>query len=198
GTSYSAIGGASVVFNVTTVPRPLTIPTVAVADMGNPNDPSTGNVLGGVSYPYSIGKYEVTVGQYTRFLNAVAATDTYGLYNPSMASDGNVASISQNGSPGSYTYSVIGSPNRPVTWVNWGDAARFANWMNNGQPTGAQSAATTEDGAYTLSGRTDFTLWLVNRNPGATWFLPTESEWYKAAFYQPATQGGDTDSYWKY
>jgi len=38
-----------------------------------------------VGYAYRIGKYEVTVGQYTAFLNAVAATDTFGLYNPNMA-----------------------------------------------------------------------------------------------------------------
>ena len=28
-----------------------------------------------------MGKYDVTVGQYCEFLNAVAKTDTYGLYN---------------------------------------------------------------------------------------------------------------------
>ena len=43
-------------------------------------------VVGGVAARYNIGKYEVTAGQYTAFLNAVAATDTYGLYNPNMDS----------------------------------------------------------------------------------------------------------------
>ena len=32
-------------------------------------------------YAYQMGEYDVTVGQYCQFLNAVAATDTYGLYN---------------------------------------------------------------------------------------------------------------------
>jgi sulfatase modifying factor 1 len=50
----------------------------------------------------------VTIQQYTDFLNAVAASDPYELYNPSMASDHTIAGISQSGSPGSYTYSVIG------------------------------------------------------------------------------------------
>jgi sulfatase modifying factor 1 len=177
----------------------ITIDTVPVGDVGNPNDPGTGNHYGGVNYAYNIGKYEVTVGQYAAFLNAVAATDTYALYNSKMATEPHVAGISQSGSSGSYTYSVIGSANHPIAYVSWGDAARFANWLQNGQPTGAQNASTTEDGAYTLNGATiPFTLNSVSRNTGARWFIPTENEWYKAAYYQPVSQGGDSDSYWSY
>jgi formylglycine-generating enzyme required for sulfatase activity len=36
----------------------------------------------------------------------------------------------------------------------------------------------------------------VTRNAGAKWFIPSENEWYKAAYYQPAAKGGDADSYW--
>jgi formylglycine-generating enzyme required for sulfatase activity len=36
---------------------------------------------------------------------------------------------------------------RPVNYVSWGDAARFANWLHNGQPSGAQDLTTTEEGA---------------------------------------------------
>ncbi len=32
----------------------------------------------------------------------------------------------------------------------------------------------------------------------ANFFIPSEDEWYKAAYYQPADQGGDTDNYWLY
>jgi sulfatase modifying factor 1 len=177
----------------------ITIPTVSVGDLGNQNDPGTGSLYGGVGYAYGIGSTEVTVGQYTAFLNAVANTDTYSLYNSHMATNGNVAGIAQSGSPGTYTYSVIGSPNHPVTYVSWGDSARFANWLHNGQPTGAQAGSTTEDGAYTLNGATSgFALLAVTRNAGAKWFIPTENEWYKGAYYQPAAQGGDSDSYWSY
>ena len=55
--------------------------------------------FGAVGYAYSIGKYEVTVGQYTAFLNAVAATDTYGLYDSQMATDLNIAGIARERRP---------------------------------------------------------------------------------------------------
>src|SRR4051812_40891249 len=86
----------------------ITIDTVPVGNPGNANDPATGNLYGGVSYAYNIGKYEVTVEQYSEFLNAVASTDTYALYNTNMATDLNIAGIVRNGAAGSYTYSVIG------------------------------------------------------------------------------------------
>lgn len=177
----------------------ITIETVSIGDVGNPNDPATGNLYGGVNYAYSIGTYEVTIGQYTAFLNAVAATDTYGLYTLSMPQDLTSAGITRAGTSGSYSYSSIGSVNHPVAHVSWGDAARFANWLHNGQPTGVEGPGTTETGAYTLNGATsEAALMAITRNAGAMWFIPTENEWYKAAYYQPTAQGGDFDSYWAY
>jgi formylglycine-generating enzyme required for sulfatase activity len=166
------------------------IETVTVGDAGNAAD-STG--YGAVAYEFAIGKYEVTIGQYTSFLNAVAATDTYSLYNPSMGSNLNVAGISRVGSDGSYTYSVISnsfgySGNRPITYVSWFDGARFANWMNNG----ATNGASTETGAYTLDGAMSG---IITVNPGATWSLPSEDQWYKAAYYK---SGGTNAGYWDY
>src|SRR5262245_29086805 len=79
------------------------IETVPIGNPGNANDPATFNLYGGVVYDYRIGKFDVTVGQYTVFLNAVAATDTYGLYNSAMATNLNIAGIAQSGSPGSFT-----------------------------------------------------------------------------------------------
>jgi formylglycine-generating enzyme required for sulfatase activity len=169
----------------------LTMETVTIGNPGNPND-STG--YGAVATTYAIGKYEVTLNQYREFLEAVAVTDTYGLYNPSMGTNLNIAGISRGGSPGSYTYSVIGDGNRPVTHVSWYDAARFSNWLSNGQPTGLQTVGTTESGSYTLTGNTG----LISYNGTGLYRLPSESEWYKAAYYQPFTAGGDTDGYWLY
>ena len=116
---------------------------------------------GAVGYTYSIGKYEVTAGQYTEFLNAVAGADTYGLYNTDMWSNTATAARS-SGLPGAARratptqYSVAADcANRPVNYVSFWDACRFANWLHNGQPTGPQGPGTTEDGAYTLNGYND-------------------------------------------
>ena len=92
------------------------IDLVPVGNAGNDPD-DTG--YGSVGYQYQIGKYEVTAGQYTAFLNAVAATDTYGLYNALMWSSDYGCKIQQTGAAGSYTYSVADDrKNRPVNYVS--------------------------------------------------------------------------------
>ena len=62
--------------------------------------------------------------------------------------------IVQGGGSGSYTYTYEASrANDPVNAVSWGDAARFCNWLENGQPTtGIENSSTTEDGSYALNG----------------------------------------------
>jgi formylglycine-generating enzyme required for sulfatase activity len=161
----------------------VNIDYVSVGNAGNAADPATGSLYGAVAYAYKIAKNETTISQYAEFLNAVAKTDTYGLYNADMARSYNNG-ISRSGLDGSFNYTVNpGSGNKPITWVSWFDAARFVNWLHNGQPTGAQNAYTTEDGAYTLNGTNSGVS--VSKNVGATVWIPSESEWYKAAYYDP-------------
>ena len=159
----------------------LIVPSMSWVTVGNPGnacDPQVDGCFGAVAYEYSISKYEVTNSQYVEFLNAVAATDSTGLYNTDMMFD-----ITRSGSSGSYSYSVVsGREQLPVASPSFFDALRFANWMHNGKPTGAQDDTTTEDGAYTFTGPTT----VGARNPGATVALPTEDEWYKAAYYDAA------------
>jgi formylglycine-generating enzyme required for sulfatase activity len=105
--------------------------------------------------------------------------------------------IHRSGSVGSYAYSVDPDwANRPVNYVSWGDAARFANWLHNGQPMGAQGLTTTEDGAYCLNGATsNEALMAVSRKSNAKWAITSEDEWYKAGYYK----GGSTNAgYWNY
>jgi formylglycine-generating enzyme required for sulfatase activity len=178
-------------------PPPVEIETVTVGNPGNPGDGQLQGNFGVVDHVYAIGKYEVTTGQYAVYLNAVAATDTYGLYNVNMWTHETGCKIERSGSPGSYTYSVAPEwANRPVNFVSWGDAARFANWLHNRQPTGAQDLSTTEDGSYFLNGmQSDEQLEDVVREPDATWVIPTENEWYKAAYHK---NDGLTANYWNY
>lgn len=180
------------------------ITTVPVGNAGNGGDTrfpnSGGPTIGKVDYEFNISKFEVTAKQYTTFLNAVAAADPHGLYNPSMGITTGVtagANIQRSGEPGSYAYTVPEDwADRPVNFVSWGDAARFANWLQNGQPTGPQDQTTTEDGAYYLNGATTITqLMAVTRRPTAAWAIPIESEWYKAAYHKNEGLAG---TYWDY
>jgi formylglycine-generating enzyme required for sulfatase activity len=163
----------------------VTIDWVTVGDPGNACDVQSQGCFGAVADTYLIGKYEVTNAQYAEFLNAVADTDTYGLYNTSMGSD--YGGITRSGSPGSYTYTTIaGREEMPVNYVTFWDALRFANWLHNGQPTGVQDGTTTEDGAYTITAQ-GIANNSITRNADATIFLTSEDEWYKAAYYDAST-----------
>ena len=160
---------------------------VTVGDPGNTADTTT---YGTVADSFRIMKYEFTNQQYTDFLNSVAKTDTYSLYNSSMGSNAR-GGITQSGTSGAYTYAVKENMgNKPVNYVSWFDAARVSNWLMNG----ATSSSSTETGAYTLvGGQTSGTV--PARNSGATFYIPTEDQWYKAAYYK----GGGTDAgYWDY
>lgn len=172
----------------------ISIATVPIGDPGNAADVGTGR--GAVGYDFAMGKFEVTIDQYTAFLNAVAKTDTYNLWSSQMSAPPPTRGISRAGVSGSYTYAAIGSGTRPITYMSWLDAARFVNWLNNGQPTGLQSAATTETGAYALNGATSGTGFA--RSLTAGFVLPNGNEWYKAGYYQPATAGGPAGDYWIY
>ncbi len=155
--------------------------------IGNPDNVADthGNGYGSVDYIYRIGKHEVTNQQYAAFLNAVARTDARGLFDLEMQNT-TVGGILRSGASGSYSYSVKSSVERytyhdkPVVWLNYFDAMRFANWAHNGMPIGDLNRDTTEDGAYDLSLGED-----AVRKAGARFWIPSEDEWYKAAYYNP-------------
>ena len=158
--------------------------------IGNPgNDPDTRYAspgYGSVAYDYRIGEYEVTNAEYIAFLNSVAVVgDANFLYNASMAGTygGGIQRTGSGTSGDPWFYLAKGGDtawlNRPVNCVSWYDTLRYANWLHNGQPTtGGQVATTTEDGAYDMSQGAS-----VVRKTGALFFLPTEDEWYKAAYH---------------
>jgi len=167
-------------------------------------------LVGAVDYAYNIGTYEVTAGQYRDFLNAVCPTGSnpYGLHSQYMDILPRGCQITWNAE--SSTWDFSGRPSgteadwvhRPVNYVNWGDAARFANWMHNGQPTGEltgdpiQDGWLTEDGSYFLDGATSGAdLMAIARESGATWVIPSEDEWYKAAYHY---NDGPTGNYFDY
>ena len=176
--------------------------TIDWATVGNPGNSYNNNVLGSsrygaVDYVYRISKHEVTNAQYAEFLNAVAASDTYGLYNNSMNSSLR-GGIVRSGTSGSYTYSVKAPvfrnipvvcsytytyDNKPVNFVSQSDAMRFINWLQNGQTNSG-----TENGGHSM-------LNAGLRAVDAKFFLPNTHEWYKAAYHK---NDGVTGNYWEY
>lgn len=163
----------------------LDIDWVSVGGAGNACDARAQGCFGAVAQNYLIAETEVTNAQYAEFLNAVAKTDTNALYHTGMSSAAFpfFGGITRSGDSGSYAYSTIaGRGNMPVNLVSFYDSLRFANWLQNGQPTGAQGGATTEDGAYTIT-LVGISANSITRNAEASIFLTSEDEWYKGAYY---------------
>jgi len=195
------------------------IETVPVGNTGNTGEwagesyggYSPDRICGAVSYAYNIGKYEVTAGQYTEFLNAVdpKGQNTNGLYNSSMNSHTHGCQITWNSD--SSTYDFSGTPSgaasnwrdRPVNYVSWYDAAMFANWMTSGDVNeGAYDTGPgTGWGNYSASNYTGITahdspeMDALVATYGKVWVIPTEDEWYKAAYHK---NDGDTGNYFNY
>jgi len=149
-------------------------------------------ICGAVDYAYNIGKYEVTNAQWREFLTAKASvTDPHGFYNTRMGET--FGGIDRTWSVDHYVYTAKdGDANwddRPANYVSFWDAARFSNWLQNGQGDGD-----TETGAYiNLDNQDTFA-----RQSGARYFIPTENEWYKSAYYDPNKGGVGIPGYWDY
>jgi formylglycine-generating enzyme required for sulfatase activity len=194
------LGGGWYAFRMS---RPETQPVeIELVPVGHPGNPADANGFGSVAYEYLIGRHEITIEQYCAFLNQVAKSDPHGLYSEWMLTEPCVAAITRLGTDGNYTYEVLDEaiaghinagaklkPHRPIACVSWASAARFCNWLHNGQGNGS-----TETGAYAFNGERDRR---VPREKNARFFLPTEDEWYKAAYYD-AARAGSGAPYWKF
>ncbi len=119
---------------------------------------------------YRIGTYEITNDQWNKFVNS---------YGP------------VTGSPSdAYDESVYWTgTDIPMHRVSWYEVAQFVNWLNTS--TDHQAAykftGTQGTGNYTLgvweSGDVGYDASNPYRNSNAFYFLPTEDEWVKAAYW---------------
>lgn len=174
----------------------LPLDTVVVGHAGNLPDPLTGR--GSVAYTYHITTTEVTNAQYTSFLNTVDPTGSnpHDLYNPDMTNATGFAVVKGgiNFDPQA-TAGTMYSPkpnydDKPVNYVSFYDAARFANWVMTGD---------TENGFYTFADTNTLVSQGVhgpNQQNGTNWVaIPSHDEWYKAAFHK---NDGATGNYYLY
>jgi formylglycine-generating enzyme required for sulfatase activity len=172
--------------------RAVTIDWVTVGDPGNTADTTT---YGAVADSFQIMKFEFTNQQYTDFLNAIdpSGTNPNSVYNASMGSDAR-GGISFNSLLASgFKYAIkTDMGNKPVNYVSWWDAARVSNWLHNGAQTygstDSSAGAPQNTGAYSVGAAT--TGDAVAVNSGARFYVPTENEWYKAAYYDPTLNSG--------
>lgn len=143
----------------------IDIDFVTIGNPGNPGDTrgaANPTGCGSVDYEYRIGKYEVTGAQWDNFVSAAGAPT------------GNLGNA--------YDRSAYwAGDNIPTDGVSWYEAAQFCNYLTSGNKS---------QGAYQWSGG--------NTNPGdfegidrdsavstygIVYVIPTEDEWYKAAYY---------------
>lgn len=168
--------------------------------------------VGGVKYRYGIGELEVTVAQWVAFLNTVdpAGRNRRHLYSTTESSSAwpkyGQIDFAAGTAPGRH-YSVA-SPewaDKPFGFANFLRAARFVNSLYNGKVLARRAGGEgsfryvtyrvrlsrrTETGMYDMHKRA------ATRSHRSGFVVPSQDEWIKAAYYDPA--GGGTDSYWKY
>jgi len=122
-----------------------------------------------VNYDYRIGKYEITNDQWDKFVNAYGQVygSPYSAYEDDSRTKG---------------------PNMPTTNISWYEAAQYVNWMNtsNGYQAAYKFTGTQGESSYRLG------IWTTEeafngtnlfRHKDAYYFLPSEDEWEKAAFW---------------
>lgn len=146
--------------------------------IGHPNNPPDfrRGFRGCVPYVYEMARHALANAEWCAFLNAVGESTVWmhGLWHKDMASGilGGIDYLEGRYVPKS------GWERKPVVYVSYTSLLRYCNWLQSGE---------TERGAYDLSAQPP------QRLPGARFFLPTDDEWYKAAYYDP-----QESRYWLY
>lgn len=150
---------------------------VLIGDFGNSPD-TTG--YGGVAYAYRIGTYEVSRGMIESY-NALSGGPQITMAD--------MSSVGGNGA------------NRPATGITWNMAARFVNWLNTSKGHAAayrfSSGGANDDIVMWTPGDAGYDPKNPYRNSRAHYSLPSENEWYKAAYYDPKANGG-AGGFWDY
>jgi formylglycine-generating enzyme required for sulfatase activity len=188
---------ASIGFRLSSSLNPLSLSNFVF--VGNANNAADTNGFGSVNTNYLIGKYSVTNCEYALFLNSVdpQGINPQGLYNLNMNNNvrGGISLISGNANGSKYVTKPNMS-NKPVIFISWFDAVRYCNWLHNGALTynNTNDAANARNsGAYNVGTATTGNA--VTKESNAAYYIPTENEWYKTAFYK----GGSTNAgYWLY
>jgi formylglycine-generating enzyme required for sulfatase activity len=138
----------------------FTIDFVNIGNAGNAADTTT---YGAVPYEYRASTYEISQ-------NAITKATASGMANVTA---------------GAWT------GNQPAANINWYEAAAFVNFLNTSTGNTAAYDLTFSNGSWSMALWSSEQAWTAGgtnlyRNKNAFYFLPSENEWYKAAYYNAA------------
>jgi formylglycine-generating enzyme required for sulfatase activity len=136
--------------------------TINFVNIGNTDNAADTTSYGAVPYEYRAGVNEISQ-------NDIAKATASGMSNVTA---------------GAWT------SNQPAANISWYEAAAFVNWLNT---SSGKTAAynLTFSGSWSMTLQSSSNAWTLGgtnlyRNKNAFYFLPSENEWYKAAYYNPA------------
>jgi len=137
--------------------------TMDFVNIGHANNTADSTGYGAVGYTYRIGRSEVTIDQ---FFKARAADGRIGSGFEGYWNDGT---------------RTVGS-SAPASVLTWFSAAMFCNWLTTGD---AYTGVYQFNGSGTMTG--------IDRSyrngDDLAYVLPSENEWYKAAYFKPDGSG---------
>jgi formylglycine-generating enzyme required for sulfatase activity len=151
--------------------------------------------LGQVNYTYNIQNQLVTNTEYCDYLNSIdpSGSKKYHIYDERMDTSSVGGIIYDNCNDIGYKYSIKNNfADKPVTFIKWIMAAQYCNWLTNDKSSdilsitsGSYDTASLYNNPISISG--------CYRQDTAKYFLPSENEWYKAAYYDSSI-----NKYWTY
>ena len=137
--------------------------TIDFANIGNTGNAADTTGYGAVPYEYRASIHEISQDDITK------AT----------------ASGMSNVTAGAWTGS------QPAANIDWYEAAAFVNFLNTNSAKTAAYDLAFSNGSWSMALWSSEQAWTAGgtnlyRNKDAFYFLPSENEWYKAAYYNPA------------
>jgi formylglycine-generating enzyme required for sulfatase activity len=137
----------------------FTIDFVNIGNTGNAADTTT---YGAVPYEYRASIYEISQNDITKATASGMANVTAGAW----------------------------TGNQPAANISWYEAAAFVNFLNTNSGKTAAYDLAWDGSAWSMTLQSSSNAWTAGgtnlyRNKDAYYFLPSENEWYKAAYYNP-------------
>jgi len=137
--------------------------TVDFVNIGNAGNAADTTTYGAVPYEYRASIYEISQDAITKATASGMANVTAGAW----------------------------SNNQPAANISWYEAAAFVNFLNTNSGKTAAYDLTFSSGSWSMALWSSEQAWTAGgtnlyRNKDAFYFLPSENEWYKAAYYNAA------------